>query len=168
MRIVARLALLIVVSVSTVGCDRVTKHVATTMLADGPTYSVFADTVRLTYMENTGGFLGIGGELPRPARMVLLTIAPAILLSALTAFVIHSGLTLWKTVGLALFIAGGASNLFDRVLYGSVVDFLNLGVGWLRTGIFNVADVALMVGAGIFLLAEFQSRRPPNSRPEET
>jgi signal peptidase II len=166
MRIVIRLALLIVISGATVGCDRVTKHVATTMLADGPTYSFLADTVRLTYTENAGGFLGIGTALPSEMRMALFTIAPALILLALTVFVIHSGLTLWKTMGLALFIAGGASNLLDRLLYGSVVDFLNVGVGWLRTGIFNVADAALMLGAGIFLLAEFKRRRPPRNRAE--
>ena len=51
-------------------------------------------------------------------------------------------------LGLVLFIAGGASNWIDRVLRGSVVDFLNVGIGPLRTGVFNMSDVAIMVGAG--------------------
>jgi signal peptidase II len=40
------------------------------------------------------------------------------------------------------------SNLIDRIAVGSVIDFLNVGVGSLRTGIFNLADVAIMAGAG--------------------
>lgn len=56
-------------------------------------------------------------------------------------------------VGLILFVAGGVSNWIDRVAIGSVVDFLNIGIGSFRTGIFNVADVAIMTGIG-FLLAD--------------
>ena len=48
--------------------------------------------------------------------------------------------------GLTLFVAGGASNWIDRIMRGSVVDFLNVGVGPVRTGIFNVADVAIVLG----------------------
>ena len=48
-------------------------------------------------------------------------------------------------LGLVLFISGGASNWIDRVLRGSVVDFLNMGIGPLRTGVFNMADVAIML-----------------------
>jgi len=45
--------------------------------------------------------------------------------------------------------AGGISNLIDRILWGSVVDFMSVGVGPLRTGIFNVADVAVMIGIAL-------------------
>jgi lipoprotein signal peptidase len=45
-------------------------------------------------------------------------------------------------------MAGALSNLIDRIAVGSVIDFLNVGVGLLRTGIFNLADVAIMAGAG--------------------
>ena len=55
-------------------------------------------------------------------------------------------------LGLALVVAGGVSNLADRVAHGAVVDFLNVGLGSLRTGIFNVADMAIMTGVGLILL----------------
>jgi signal peptidase II len=64
-------------------------------------------------------------------------------------------------VGLALYLAGGASNLVDRVVRGSVIDFMNVGVGPLRTGIFNVADVAILAGVGIFVC----THRPHESAP---
>jgi len=68
------------------------------------------------------------------------------------------------TLGLALFVAGGASNWIDRVARGSVVDFLNIGVGSVRTGVFNVADVAIMLGAGVLVLAGVFKKRviPPS------
>jgi signal peptidase II len=60
-------------------------------------------------------------------------------------------------------VAGGASNLLDRVAFGSVVDFVNLGVGSVRTGIFNVADMAIMLGAFIVVIAgiEESASSPP-------
>jgi len=63
-----------------------------------------------------------------------------------------------RLAALVLFVAGGASNWIDRALRGSVVDFLNVGIGPLRTGIFNVADMAIMLGALLFLLAELRKR----------
>jgi signal peptidase II len=54
--------------------------------------------------------------------------------------------------GLALLIGGGVSNLVDRISRGAVVDFLNLGIGSLRTGIFNVADMAIMSGIALLIV----------------
>lgn len=55
-----------------------------------------------------------------------------------------------------LFISGGASNWLDRATRGSVVDFMNLGIGTLRTGIFNAADVSILTGAAVFALVEIR------------
>ena len=58
--------------------------------------------------------------------------------------------------------------LVDRIVAGHVVDFMIVGYGPLRTGVFNVADVALMLGAAIFAAAEVQdwiSRRTRYDRP---
>lgn len=54
-------------------------------------------------------------------------------------------------LGLALAAGGGISNLADRVRYGAVVDFLNVGIGPVRTGIFNVADMAILLGLAFLL-----------------
>jgi signal peptidase II len=67
-----------------------------------------------------------------------------------------------------LFVAGGISNWIDRVVNGSVVDFMNVGVGWLRTGIFNFADVAIMLGITLFVLIELSVRGAPNKALERT
>ena len=66
--------------------------------------------------------------------------------------------SMWHAAAFSLFIAGGLSNWFDRVSAGRVIDFMNIGIGGLRTGIFNVADVAIMVGAALFVLAELRFR----------
>jgi signal peptidase II len=138
----------------TAGCDGFTKHLATEKLADGPAHSFLADTIRLTYAENTGAFLSVGGSLPAWARTALFTVATGAFLLALIAAALRSGWQRWRTIALALFVTGGLCNWVDRLGDGRVVDFLNVGVGSIRTGIFNVADVAIMIGVALFLAAE--------------
>src|SRR4029434_9321919 len=134
-----RLALIMAV-LSTIGCDRVTKHAATTMLAGAPSQSYLADTVRLVYVENPGGFLSLGAGLPPVVRTGLFTAGTGLLLCMLVVLAIRHRWDRLSTLGLALFVAGGASNWIDRVARGSVIDFLNVGVGPVRTGAFKVAE----------------------------
>lgn len=151
-----RLALLMLI-MATVGCDRVTKHFAAATLVEGATRSFMTDTVRLEYIENAGAFLGLGASWPAEVRTGLFIVGNAVLLLAMVVTAIRrrwSGLAL---VGVTLFVAGGASNLADRVTRGSVIDFMNIGVGPLRTGIFNVADMAISLGVAMVLVAGFRS-----------
>jgi signal peptidase II len=149
------LALLVVM---TIGCDRVTKHLATETLAGTPTQSFLADTIRLTYSENAGGFLSLGAGMPPALRTAVFTVATGAILVALAVMAWRQRGSAWHATALSLFIAGGVSNWFDRISAGHVVDFLNVGIGWLRTGIFNVADVAIMLGVALFVVAELRAR----------
>ena len=58
-----------------------------------------------------------------------------------------------RVIAFSFVLGGGLSNLLDRIAYGGdVVDFINLGIGSLRTGIFNAADVAIMAGMLLLVL----------------
>jgi signal peptidase II len=133
-KVVKSLALLLLV-VMTIGCDRVTKQLATENLAGEPAHSYFADTFRLTYAENVGGFLSLGPGMPSALRNAVFTVVTGALLLVLALFAWRQRQrgSAWHAAALALFIAGGASNWFDRVSAGRVVDFMNVGIGWLRT-----------------------------------
>jgi signal peptidase II len=146
-----RVALLVLIGM-TVGCDRVSKHFAARELAGEPTQSFLADTVRLEYAENTGAFLSFGDSWHPAIRTGVFTIGTGLLLFGMVAAALKYRLSGPALVGLALYFAGGASNLIDRVVRGSVIDFMNVGVGPLRTGIFNVADMAILLGVGIFIV----------------
>ncbi len=151
------LALLLVVA-GTIGCDRVTKHVAETTLRDLPSQSFLADTVRLECTENTGAFLGLGADWSRPVRLAVFTVGNSLLLTALVIAAVRLRWNGPALIGLAFVVAGGVSNLADRLLRGAVTDFINVGLGPVRTGIFNVADVAILVGAAIVVLARSRAR----------
>jgi len=157
-RIGLRLVLLIAI-VATIGCDRVTKHVAAITLSEASSRSFLADTFRLEYVENTGAFLGLGADWPLPVRTAVFDVGNGLLLLAVAVVAMRSRWRRRSLVGAAIFVAGGASNLLDRITYGVVIDFMNVGIGPLRTGIFNVADMAIMLGAGIFVLEGYSARR---------
>ena len=158
-----RLVLLVAI-VATIGCDRVTKQIAATTLSDSPGQSFLADTVRLEYAENTGAFLSLGAGWPRPVRTAIFVAGNTLLL----AFFVVGMRRGWPTrtlLGVALFVGGAVSNLLDRVVHGAVIDFMNVGIGPLRTGIFNVADVAIMLGVGLILLDAWRSAPPATPAP---
>ena len=153
----ARLIHIVVVAItllSCVGCDQATKAVAKEYLARNEVMSFARDTLRLQYAENRGAFLSIGSTLPEKAREVVFTFGiGAIVFGILGYLVFVPALSRPTTIALSLIAGGGLSNLVDRIAYGGyVVDFLNVGLGNFRTGIFNIADVAIVVGA-IYLFA---------------
>ncbi len=149
-----------------VGCDQASKRVAAEVLKDTETLSFLGGAFRLTYAENTGAFLGLGGNWPEPFRWLVFTGAALGVVAASVGWVLsqlhrqqHNSLAVWAML---LIAAGGAGNLVDRLVRdGRVIDFMNFGLGSLRTGIFNVADVQIMLGLGLLLLG----RREP--QPEK-
>ncbi|MCK7471140.1 MAG: signal peptidase II [Desulfomicrobium escambiense] len=83
-----------------------------------------------------------------------------ILFGMLSYLLFATALPHTTTVALSLIVGGGLSNLIDRIAYGgNVVDFLNIGLGSLRTGIFNIADVAIMVGAITLIASSLKHER---------
>lgn len=156
----SKLALLFLAIVVTIGCDRVTKRLAVRSLAGQPGHSWLADTVRLQYAENTGGFLSFGADWAPATRNTVFTRVTGVILLVLAVAAYRARHHLWAGLGLSLFVGGAASNWLDRLTRGSVVDFLNVGVGSIRTGIFNVADMAILLGVTMFLLAK-TSPEPP-------
>jgi len=122
------------------------------------------DTVRIDYAENRGAFLGFGSSLPKPIRTGLFAVLASILLFGFLVYTLRIGKSTKKEVLAAgLIVGGGVSNLIDRwVNHGAVIDFLNLGIGSFRTGILNVADMAIMLGVVMYLFSHYdvRSREP--------
>src|SRR5688572_33369273 len=105
-RTLAHLLLLIAI-VATIGCDQVTKRMATSSLAGTTGRSYLGGVVRVAYVENTGGFLGLGGDLPPAARTAIFTGATGIMLLGMIAIAIRERLHGLPLIGVALFVAGG-------------------------------------------------------------
>ncbi len=155
MKFAKRLMIIILVSLACAGCDQGTKLLASSYLPKYEMASYFGDIVRVGYIENTGVFLSLGDSLPENIRFLLFTILVGSFLMGLLIYLVYgSHHNLNTVVGLSLILSGGASNLYDRVVNeGAVIDFLNIGVGAVRTGIFNVADMAIMLGGVLLFIA---------------
>jgi signal peptidase II len=154
MRTLQRITVVTLTLLCCVGCDQASKSAARSMLATGDAQSYLGDSLRLQLVENPGSFLSLGASLPEHFRFALFTAAVSALLIALVgASLFARRLERWRVVALALVAGGGISNLIDRVMFhGRVTDFLNVGIGSLRSGIFNIADMAIMAGALLLLL----------------
>jgi signal peptidase II len=164
MRLMLRVAVLLLTLTACVGCDQLSKSAARSYLPRNTVVSLMGDTVRLQYAENPGAFLSLGAALPKSARRAVFTFGiAALVLSIFAVAIFVPGLGTSQRIALACICAGGLGNLIDRVLQdGYVTDFLNVGVGVVRTGIFNIADLILMLGMVALLF--IHPRRPPMGR----
>jgi signal peptidase II len=159
MNTISRSFLVAVILVSCVGCDQATKAVATDFLYPSRPISYLGDTFRLHYTENIGAFMGLGSTMSPGIRFWLLIILTGTAVIGMLVFVlIHRGLRTASVIGLSLVIGGGIGNLIDRIMSnGAVIDFMNIGIGSLRTGIFNFADVAIMAGTATLFFSASRS-----------
>ena len=150
-----RIALIVLTLAACVGCDQQTKSFATANLRGHEPMSLLADTVRFEYAENTGSFLGLGDALPVSLRTAVFTYGCTVGLAALLVYVFAAArLSVIQVLAFSLICAGGTGNLLDRWICGGYVrDFLNVGIGSVRTGIFNVADAAMMAGCFLALIS---------------
>ncbi len=148
-----------------IALDQATKYYAVQSLKGTPIQHYLGDTIRIQYATNTGAFLGLGNALPGHVRFWLFNVFTSLVIVGIFVYVlVASRMKMFESIAFALLVSGGIGNLIDRVANGGhVVDFMNLGIGKLRTGIFNVADMAIM--AGIFLLLTYKLFE---SEPEET
>jgi signal peptidase II len=139
-----------------VGCDQVSKAVVRNRVEYHERIPLIDSHVVLTKVENSGAFLSLGDSLPPLTKQILLFLLPsAALMLMLFWLMLQSGLNRLTLLALCSIIGGGAGNLYDRIVYGSVTDFLYIHYGFFRTGIFNAADVSIMFGTCLLVGSYF-------------
>ena len=158
MKRIHRLIFVLAILILCTGCDQVVKTIAKRSLATSAPISLLNGLIVLEYHENTGAFLSLGANLPVEVRFVFFTVIVCLILGATLVFTLKaSNLSRVQLVGLSLLAAGGVGNLIDRIFNnGAAIDYIHIGVGSLRTGIFNMADLAIVAGIVIILLSSFQ------------
>jgi signal peptidase II len=140
--------------------DHVTKVLAGQYLAGKGTIRVLGDYAIFEYIKNRGAFLSFGHGLNDIIWAVVFVAIPLIVLAGLTVYILTQKsndrfyLTLW-----VLLMSGGLGNIKDRIFEGKVTDFMNIGIGSVRTGIFNVADLYIVLFAVILGIKLIKSIR---------
>ncbi len=136
------------ITLVSIALDQFTKYLATQYLMNSEPLLFLGKSCRLIYSINHGAFLGLGSNLPDNVRNFIFSTLVGIFLIGFCIYMLQQKtMSNLQLIACALIISGGFSNLFDRITNnGGVVDFMYMGIGWLHTGIFNVADVAIMAG----------------------
>jgi signal peptidase II len=165
----ARLLFFALPLVACLGCDQATKQLAAHALAGSPGLSLAADAVRFELFSNPGGFLSLGARLPEALRHGLFVFGVPLLLAGVCAGLLAGNAPRRRLLGAALLAGGGLGNWLDRLLHdGAVTDFVSVGFGSLRSGVFNVADVAVGLGILLVLWAGERPSAPAGEPPAAT
>jgi signal peptidase II len=143
--------------------DRVSKLYIRSSYAPWDVTVVIPHIVNMVHAENPGAAFSMLASAPPIVRAVLL-IGVSIMVMAIV------GVMLWRlpktasaltSTSLALVFGGAFGNLWDRVLRGSVTDFLQVFIGSYEFPSFNVADSAITIGAALLIIDLLTTRKPP-------
>jgi signal peptidase II len=149
------------IALSVVLLDRVTKGLVakTISLHDGK--QVIPGFFRIIHTENRGAAFGLFADSPAQWKISMLVLFSIVALVVVSTLLWRNSHSLTTTgIGLALILGGALGNLWDRLLNGRVVDFLLFYIGSYQWPAFNVADSAIVVGAGL-LVIEILFAKPP-------
>ena len=157
-----KMLLILMVTVCAAGCDQAAKSIAKSVLPKASTVSYLGDVVRFQLVHNSGAFMSLGASLPEAWRKGLFLVGVGALLLGLLLYAVLSRRieTPGLAIALAMIAGGGLGNILDRIAYdGGVIDFIDIGFGPLRTGVFNVADVVITVGMLLVFAMGWRRRR---------
>jgi signal peptidase II len=140
--------------------DQAAKQYIRNHLYFGSNYKYLFNIVTIERVNNTGAFLSLGDTLNVPFKAIFLGFIPLlVMLVGLLFILLAKNIEKTNLFGFVLVLAGGIGNLIDRFIYKSVTDFLFLKLGFLQTGVFNIADMAIMGGMITILIHSFLKER---------
>lgn len=143
-----------------VGVDQAAKVIVRNNVEPHSYTEIIGSYFTLTKVENTGAFLSLGADASPWVKYTLLMGLPILTLLGMLIYVIlKTDMDKVMAICLASIVGGGIGNIYDRIIYGSVTDFFHIKIGAFQTGIFNIADVSVMVGAGVLVLYGFLTRK---------
>jgi len=132
--------------------DRITKNLVVAQVPYGTEVSVVGHLVGITNVHNSGAAFGVA-----PAFAGVFLVAAVVVAIGLVVYVARNPSDLWTDAALGLVLGGTLGNGYDRVMFGTVTDFVNVHF-W---PVFNVADSAVSIGV-LALVAGYLLRRNPH------
>jgi len=157
---IKRVAIIAIVLLN-IGCDQISKSVVRKNIDARETIELVGKNFILTKVENSGAMLGFGSELSPILKIIFLQALPVLVLLILLFRILQkSEMNKWLIFAFACVIGGGIGNLIDRIAYGEVTDFFHIDLGgYLKTGIFNMADVSVTMGVLVILFLSIRYRK---------
>ncbi len=160
---IRRVTFIFILLAATIGCDQSTKVLARDVLPSFGVLKYAGGTVQLEHAQNPGAFMSFGANLDSATRFWFFSVITGIFLTAVAVVLFRRrDLSTPLIVAMTLILGGGLGNLIDRLLFGSVTDFMIVGIGPLRTGIFNFADTAVVAGTAMLIIYQHTKKRAPS------
>ena len=133
--------------------DRAAKWIVARDISLHETIQVIPGFFRLTHVENRGAAFGLFADSPSEWKITVLVLFSVVALAIVSVLLWRNSQSMQSTgIGLALILGGAVGNLWDRLLNGRVVDFLLFYIGQYQWPAFNVADSAIVIGAGLLVI----------------
>jgi signal peptidase II len=141
--------------------DRVSKWIVAKEISLHDGVAVIPGFFRLTRVENRGAAFGLFADSPTQWKIAILVLFSVVALVVVSALLWRNSHVMNTTgIGLALILGGAVGNLWDRLLSGRVVDFLLFYIGRYQWPAFNVADSAIVCGAGLLVIEILFAKTP--------
>ena len=162
----------IMIAALVVVLDRLTKALVAQRISLHDSVDVVPGIFRLTHVQNPGAAFGLFSESSSEWKVAMLILFSVAALAVVSALLWKNGKAMNATaIALSLVFGGALGNLWDRVLNGRVVDFLLVYLGSYQWPAFNVADSAIVVGAGLLvfeiLFVKAAEKKPVVARERE-
>ena len=146
--------------------DRLSKWIIDTHVSLTDTYRVIPGFFDIVRSQNRGVAFGMFNDSTSEWRTALLVVASMAAVVAVTVMLWNAPrMDRYSVAGLSLILGGAAGNVFDRMMWGQVTDFLDFYVGDYHWHTFNFADSAIVIGSGLLMLDLFRSRRQATNVP---
>ncbi|MEJ6793358.1 MAG: signal peptidase II [Lacinutrix sp.] len=156
-----RTLFIILLVVFNIAIDQISKFWIRANVVAGSKSQIIGDYFTLHNVENEGAFLGLGSDFNPILKIILLNVLPIVVLTLVLIHVFRDkNLDKFSLIGFCCIIGGGIANIYDRIIYKSVTDFWHIDLGGVfRTGIFNIADMSVMLGMGLLILGNFKKKK---------
>ena len=156
-----RLHWLLLISAIVVLADRLSKTWVTRHVRLGGAIPVIDHILRISHWTNEGAAFSLfaGSTSPNTVRWALIVFTVCAAVAVFIALLRLGGRITFTTVALALILGGALGNVHDRILYGSVIDFIEVHIFTYHWPDFNVADSSIVTGACLLFLDSLLPRR---------
>lgn len=156
-----RLPWLLLISALVIFLDRLTKSLVSARIPIGDAIPVIPHVLRITHWLNDGAAFSLFADSASPAKVRWALICFSLLAAVvvLIAMVRLGSRLTFTTIALALIFAGALGNVHDRIVYGSVVDFIEIHIFSYHWPDFNVADSSIVTGACLLMLDSLRPKK---------
>jgi signal peptidase II len=152
----------------TIAFDQLTKAWIVDSLGLYESWQVVPGFFNLVHVTNSGAAFSLLANVDSPWRhYFFLGVGSLAMVGLSIAYLKLRKVNRYYSLALALIAGGAAGNLIDRIRFGAVIDFLDLYVGRYHWPAFNVADSAICIGAGLFLVLNFFEVRTKEAREQQ-